>query len=489
MALFGMFALVLFLLGKFSTTMARLEGLRLLRPGASYLLLSAYLCFFVLAGIVAVLASFTAVDLYVARALTALLLLTAVETFINLILEIYRPRMKGKLGRPIYESRLVSLLGQPEGLITTAAQTLDYQFGFNVSETWFYRFFEKALAWLLLLQLGVLLISTSVVFIDTGEQALLERFGRPVAGRPVLGPGAHFKYPWPIDQVYRYPTEQLQSFNIGFAPDPARAADKTILWTVSHTKEENFLVANHELPSLNTATNSDNAAVKRPPPVSLLTVSIPVQFQITNLVAWAYNNEDPSTLLQHIATREVVRFFVSVDLQDIMSHGRWGAATTLRDRIQAETDRHQMGANIVFVGLQDIHPPVKVAPDYEKVVAAIHTKEAAILSARADAIKTNVLAEAQAFKTVCEAQSEKQRLEVDALARAALFTNQLPAFLASPSVYAQRAYLQTFSRSVANARKYILLSTNTQDVIILNLEDKLRPEAYDAVTVPPPKTK
>src|SRR5439155_10830028 len=107
---------------------------------------------------------------------------------------------QGKLERPLYESRLVGLLGQPEGLITTAAQALDYQFGFKVSDTWFYRFFEKALAWLLLLQLGVLLLSSCVVFVESGEQVLLERFGRPVAGRAVLGPGAHLKLPWPVDQ-------------------------------------------------------------------------------------------------------------------------------------------------------------------------------------------------------------------------------------------------------------------------------------------------
>ena len=78
----------------------------------------------------------------------------AVETLVQLVLEIYRPRVKGKVERPLYESRLVGLLGQPEGLITTAAQALDYQFGFKVSETWFYRFFERALGWLLLLQVG-----------------------------------------------------------------------------------------------------------------------------------------------------------------------------------------------------------------------------------------------------------------------------------------------------------------------------------------------
>jgi membrane protease subunit HflK len=484
MALFGLFALVLFLLGKFSTSISRLQNLRLLRPGSGYLLFSAYLCFAVTAGIVGVQVGFPKVDLYVARALCAVLLLTGIETLINLILELYRPRVKGKVERPVYESRLVSLLGQPEGLITTAAQTLDYQFGFKVSETWAYRFFEKALAWLLLLQLGVLLASTSVVFIDAGEQGLLERFGEPVAGRSVLGPGAHFKLPWPIDQVYRYPTEQIQTFSIGFAPDPARAGDKTVLWTVSHAKEENFLVANREVAALESATNGPaNTSDRRPPPVSLLTVSIPVQFQITNLVAWAYNNEDPSTLLQHIATREVVRYLVGADFQEIMSHGRSDAANVLRDRIQAEADCHQLGAGIVFVGLQDIHPPVKVAPDYEKVVAAIHTKEAVILAARAEAIKTNALAGAQAFKVICEAQSDRQRREVDALAQAALFTNQIPAYLASPSVYTKRAYLQTFARSVADARKYIVLSTNTQDVIILDLEDKIRPDILDSINV------
>src|SRR5205085_558416 len=209
-SLFGLFALVLFLLGKFSAAMARIEKHRLLRPGASYLLLNAYICFVVALGIVGVQARFPLADFYVARVLCVLLGLIGLETLINLILEMYRPRVKGKIQRPLYDSRLVGLLGQPEGLITTAAQALDYQFGFKVSETWFYRLFRRALGWLLLAQFGALLLSTAVVFIDAGEQGLLERFGRPVQGRTLLGSGAHFKWPWPIDKVYRFRAEQIQ---------------------------------------------------------------------------------------------------------------------------------------------------------------------------------------------------------------------------------------------------------------------------------------
>jgi len=431
-----------------------------------------------------VLSGFAKTDYYLAHVVCGLLALVAVETIVNLILEIYRPRVRGKIERPLYESRLVGLLGQPEGLITTAAQALDYQFGFKVSETWFYRFFERALGWLLLLQAGALVLSTTVVFVDAGEQALLERFGKPVASRSLLGPGAHLKLPWPIDRVYRFRTDQIQTFTIGSQPDPERQNLRTVLWTVTHTKEENLIVANREQSAL---SYTNEVTGKRTPPVSLLTISVPVQYQVTNLVDWAYNNEDASGLLQDLATREVVRFLLNADMNELMSRGRLEASEELRQRMQAAADERRLGARVISVGLQDLHPPVKVAPDYEKVISAIHTKEAKILAARADDIKTNALSGANAATTINEANAERTAREVGALAKAALFTNQIPAFEAAPAVYAQRAYLQTFEKATANARKYILLTTNTHDVLMFDLQDKIAEDILN-LKVPAPKT-
>lgn len=482
LSLFAVFALILFILGKFSATMARMGEFRLLRPGASYVLLGAYLCFAITMGIVGVAAGFPKADFYLAYGLCVLLGLVAVETVISLVLEIYRPRIKGKVGRPLYESRLVGLLGQPEGLITTAAQALDYQFGFKVSDTWFYRFFEKALGWLVLLQAAILLLSTCLVVIDAGEQGLLERFGKPVAGNTLLEPGAHLKMPWPIDRVYRYRTEQIQSFTVGSTPDPSKEKERLVLWTVSHTKEENFLVASRD----QGYGTTNRAGGKRTPPVSLLVVSIPVQYQITNLVAWAYNNEDADSLLQDIATREVVRFLAGADLGDLMTSGRLEASQTLLERIQEGAEVRKMGAKVISVGLQDLHPPVKVAPDFEKVIGALQTKQAKILAAKADDIKTNALAEAFAFAMVNSSEAERVARELEALSQASLFQNQVPAFQAAPSVYAQRAFLQTFARATAGARKYVLLTTNTHDVLTFDLQEKIRADLYD-LTVPAPK--
>jgi regulator of protease activity HflC (stomatin/prohibitin superfamily) len=483
MFVFFLIALVLFLVGRFSATYARLEKQRLLRPSSSYLLLNAVLCAVVGAGIVGVQARFPRADLYVALALSSVLALVAIETLIALVLEIYRPRVKGKVGRPLYDSRLVGLLGQPEGLITTAAQAIDYQFGFKVSETWFYRFFERAILWLVPLQVLLLLLSTSLVIIEPGEQALLEHFGKPVASRPVLEPGPHFKWPWPIDRIYRFSTEQIQTFDVGFSPED-KEPERAILWTVAHSKEDNFLVANREPPAAAGAANQVGG--KRIPPVSLVTGSIPVLYQITNVVDWAYQNEDAPSLLQDLGTREIVRFLAGADLNDLMSSGRLEAARALAQRIQAASDEHHLGARIIEVALADLHPPVKVALDYEKVVAATQLKEARILEARAYEIKTNALAGAQATTLLDTAESDSVSRQVRAVAQAGLFTNQIPAFEAAPSVYAQRSYLKTFAHSTANARKYLMLTTNTHDVIVFDLQESVARDILN-MKVPTPK--
>jgi len=485
MSLLGIFALVLFLLGKFSSTIARLENHRLLRPGGSYMLLCAYLAAVAAGAIAAVQAGAPRVDLIAAKLLTVLLGLAAVETALSLVLEIYRPRVKGKVARPLYESRLLGLLAHPEDVFTTAAHTFDYQFGFKVSDTWLFKFFEKALGWLIILQFAVLMLSTCLVFIDPGERGLLERWGKPVDGRTELLPGVHFKWPYPVDKVYRYRTEKVQVFTIGSQPDPEKAALPVVLWNLAHSKEELLLVANKDQGSVD-AVNKQTG--RKTPPISLLTVSFPVHYNITDLRAYAYNHEDSGQLLQDMATREVVKYLAASDIGDIMALNRQQAAVELQQSIQSALDKVQppLGVRVNYIGLQDIHPPVTVAPDFQKVVSAAQSRQAQILAAQSGAISNRAAADAKAFRLVASAEAERERAEVNVGARAALFTNQVPAYAAAPSVYRQRAYLQAFAKATAPARKYVIATTNAHDIIQFDLQDKVRQELLD-VTVPAKK--
>lgn len=477
LALFALVALFLFVLGKYSAAVARLEKLPLLRPGASYQMLGAYIGFLIVAALIAHQAGLANTDRYLQYLLTFFLALNAIDLFLTSVLEIYRPRSRQGEGRILYESRVASFLAQPQDIFKSLAQSLDYQFGFSVSETRLFQWVQRGVAWVILLQLIVLILSTSVVFLEPGEQAIRERFGRPSS--QVLGPGLHFKLPWPIDKMVRFPSGQIQSFYVGIVQSTNEHNERTILWTINHYKEEyNLLVASRDAQS---GTNAADGSV----PVNLLTVSIPVQFQVKDLRAWAYNNIDAAKMLENLAAREVVRYLVGVDLQEIMASGRNTAAADLRKRIQDRANEANLGADILFVGLHDIHPPVKVASAFQGVVAARQEIESKILAAESYRARTIPQAEGEAFRLVRAAEAYSAERQAAALAQAASFTNQLQAFAASPSVYPQRLYLQTFARATQNSRKLVLLATNTHELFQLNLEDKIRTDLLD-VEVPPP---
>lgn len=483
---FGFLFFLQFLPGRYSVNVARLEGHRLLQPGGSYLLLGAYLSLLAAAANVAIYFGHSRIDLYVARALCVMLTLAAAENLMALVLELYRPRVRGQVARVLYESRLVGLLGQPESLFTTAAHALDYQFGFKVSETWFFQFLQKAFLWLALIQAGLLWLSTSFVFIEPEEQALLERYGEPVASRPVLNPGLHLKWPWPVDVVHRFQTHRVHTFTVGVvAKDDDHGADSTIVWTKSHYKEEfNLPVANRE--QANAASASVDSE-KTAPPANLVTASVPVQYQIKDIVAWARNHANPDELLERIATREVVRYLVSVDFFEFMSTGRQKAAEALLQGIQNSADKEKLGVSILFVGLQDVHPPVSVAEAYEAVIGAEQTRAAKILVAQGDAAKTNALAAAESVKVQNSARSFEVRRVAEAGAIAGQFQHQIAAFEAAPTVYPQRLYLQAFAKAIAKSRKYIITTTNAHEMIQLNLEDKIREDLLSNLEIPQKK--
>lgn len=477
-SLFGVLALILFVLGKYSANLARLEGQRLVRPAASFQVLGAYLSMAVAICIGLVYGGQTRADWWMARVVILVLAIMTIEGVASLIFEIYRPRVKGKQVRLIYESRLIGLMGQPEGILTTAATALDYQFGFKVSETWFYRFLEKALAWLVLVQLGVLVLSSTVVFIEPGEQGLIERWGQPRAAH-VLNPGAHVKWPWPMEKVYRFGTDQIQTFTVGMVAE-TNQTEHAVLWTVKHAKEEfNLLVASRDQ-GAGSSTNKGSV------PADLLSVSIPVQYQIRNVNDFAYKHVSGGKLLEEIATREVVRYLVGVDIFEIMSSGREKASADLQKMIQEQADARELGVKILFVGLQDIHPPVKVAPSYELVIGTLQEMESAKRKAEGYAARTLALADSEAQKRIFDAEAYSSKKVLGAQAQAARYTNQLASYVGSPSVYTNRAYLETWARASTNTRKYVLAVTNANESIQINLEDKLR-EDLTEIAVPKPK--
>jgi len=525
-------AFVSFLMSRYATGMSassQVPQWKPLRAGGSFLLAVAILCFALAISLaLAQFKIFIVLDI-VKYVIGALLVILGLETGLNVVLDIYRPRIEGRYSRSAFDSRLLGILNEPAGLLHTAAGAIDYQFGFKVSQTWFYKLLEKAVVPLILFAIIILYLLSCVVIVAPNEQAIIEHFGNPLRSDGQVrnfGPGLAFKWPWPVDIAYKYPTKKIMEISVGFVPKDYQQGQvrEALIWGRTHYKEEyNLLVASEQ-----TTAQSGAEAV----PVSLLMAAVPVQYRIKDLYSFLYNYEDTEKILESICYRQLTRFAASAkievdsetDLQhSLLGAGRAEAKKTLTERIQAAADEQKLGVEIVFLGLQGIHPPPEVAGDYQKVVAAVQKKQAIILNALGQRNKTltdlagsveqanslyNLAAECQLAREKKQTdkiekltseldsafaqargsifstlrQSQSYSFEKAALAKATgqRFASQLKAYTAAPEIYKRQQRLAVFEESLENVRKYIV-AADKQDtqVFIVDVKEKLTPSLYE----------
>jgi membrane protease subunit HflK len=529
-------AFISFLISRYATGMSGQPEWKPLRAGGSSMLGVAVLCFalaIVLA--LAYLFNFLTPVNIIAVIIPVLLVILGAETALNLIMDVYRPRLKGLYSRSAFDSRLLGVINEPGGILRSAADAIDYQFGFKVSQTWFYKLLEQAIVPLLLFGVVTLYLLSCVVVVAPDEQAIIEHFGNPLnkAGQVrLIDPGLAFKWPWPIDKVYKYQTKKISEINIGFVPS-INPETKEVqigpkLWGETHyEKEYHLLVA-----SKGSGTESLMGTV----PVSLVIAAVPVQYRIKDLYSFIYNHNKPESMLESICYRELTQFAASASIEvdyenvkkassmeSLLGEGRSEAKRVLTQKIQKAADDAGLGIEIVFLGLQGIHPPPEVAADYQKVVGAVQNKQATILDAQAERNKilsdlvgsvkeandlydlatkyqqaekqensgqTEKLgglldsafggAKGNIFKTLREAQSYAYEKATLAEATGRRFEGQLKAYNAAKDIYKQQYRLTALEDVLEKVRKYIVVADqNDTQVYIVDVKEKLTPDLYD----------
>jgi regulator of protease activity HflC (stomatin/prohibitin superfamily) len=514
-----------FLFSRYATGMSAETPWKPLRAGGSYTLGVALACFALAIGLAATYFHYQSPALVIGYVVAALLILLGVETTLNALLDIYRPRLKGQYNRSAFDSRLLGIINEPGGIFRSAAGAIDYQFGFQVSQTWFYKLLEKAIVPLILFSAATLYLASCIVVVGPDEQAIVEHFGNPRntdGGTRVLESGLHFKWPWPIDIAYKYPTQQVHEIYVGYVPrtDPKTGRiipEPSLLWGQTHYQQEDSVLVASES---STSQPSDGAV-----PVSLIKANIPVQYRIKDLYSYVYQHREPAKLLEDICYRELTQFAAGAKLEadegsganvGLLGGGRSHARDTLVRRIQDAADKEGLGVKIVFLGLQGIHPPPEVASDYEAVIGAVQERQTEVLRAEAERNRTlgtligtvqmaNELyglaqqyrsaeyegkadeverigkqfdaaferASGDVFKVLREAQS--YRFEKAALAKAAgdRFAGQIKAYRAAPRIYVQQQRLAALEEALKDIRKYVVMADpNDTHVLIMDLQDK-----------------
>ncbi|MHC4983156.1 MAG: SPFH domain-containing protein, partial [Planctomycetota bacterium] len=302
-----------FLLGRYTIGMSSVADWRLLRAAASYLLANVLFIAAAVGSLVAAHLEVFGVDLVVAYIIPLVQVVLAVELALNLVLDLYRPRIPDREQRPSFDSRLLNVVAEPGRVGHSIAETLNYQFGFEVSKTWFYQLLQRAFVPLLISGAVAVEAMSCVVVVNEGEVYLVKRLGK--LDRE-LGPGVHWKWFYPVETAERFVKDRVHQIQLGAgeirSEEERKAAmikgRELLLWTEEHglREELDFLVA---IPPESRAAEKGEEG--RPPPVSIIKLVVALDYVIEDAYKFGYEFADAEKLLACIAYREMVGYCAS----------------------------------------------------------------------------------------------------------------------------------------------------------------------------------
>ena len=373
---------VAFLVSRYVAGMTRVRQWELLRGGASYLMGNVVIAVLLLAAAGAAWLEYDKLFPAMALVVPTLMIALGMEIVLSFVLGIYRPRRPGEVVRPAFDSRILGWLTRPESIGKIIGEAINYQFGLEISRSWFYQLLGRALMPLILVAVFVLIALTSVVIVLPQEQAIITTFGGLRAKHAIVEPGLRLKWPWPISRAEKFDAYRVHQIVVGSSEGRIKA-DMPILWTNEHVEgEEQYLLT---APDQTDSVGLGQQVVAG----ELIGADLTVRYRVGDLGSFVQTSEDPARLLKAIAERCLNAYSAVHDVDWLLSQGRVKAGRELRRRIQAEADDLDLGLKIVFAGLTGVHPPQKsqVATKFHEKIAAIQEKQTAIENAKRKSIK------------------------------------------------------------------------------------------------------
>jgi len=475
-------AVISVFLGIFLAGQSHVSEYRWLRPIGAWLMFGALIMLFTLISSILLVLKMTPWDAFLSKVAFFALAILCVELLISFVSEFYRPRNQME-DRPVYESRLLSVFTEPGGIMRNIADSLDYQFGFKVSKTWIYGFFERSILPAVLLWMLLFWLFTCIAEVAPGEVGIRERFGAAVCCGKSLEPGIYLKLPWPMENIRRIKVDAIQSVVVGdvIKKNGKELRPAIVLWTTEHGGEkaedapsEGFLVAN------------DQGGSEVAKAVSLLETSLPIHYKVKKSQVFQYwfRFKDVPNLLKAVSEQESTRYFASTDFIKDMSSGRENIVLELKKRIQKAADSLGLGIEIVCVNMNDAHPPVKdVAPAFQDVLAAKEQARTMVFAANAEAEKALAEGSITSMKITSEAKAYKYDVSNVAKADAFRFRQQLAAYRQQPMLFRLRTYLDFLENDCKELRKFILSSRIPSQIYELNMEEKPALDLLDGADI------
>jgi Cu+-exporting ATPase len=228
--------------------------------------------------------------------------------------------------------------------------------------------------------------------INADEIGVVTRFGAPQASD--LGPGLHWRWPWPIERVHRVQPDRIQTVEIGFRTIPGRK-EAARVWSSQHGGDGIL-----RMPDEAVMITGDG---------NLIELQGSLRYRVADPRVFLFEVGDLQGILRS-AVESVLR-------ETVASESFGGLLTTNRAAFQEEVLRRlqkrcealhpqALGIRLEGVSLHDMHPPQEVVQSYHDVTRAMEGRDQRTNEAQATALRNERAEEIKKQRTILQAQAE-----------------------------------------------------------------------------------
>ncbi|HEX7859649.1 MAG TPA: protease modulator HflK [Verrucomicrobiae bacterium] len=301
---------------------------------------------------------------------------------------------------------------------------------------------------ILMVALVILFFFSGIFTVPSGERAIILRFGRAVGtgDQQLLGPGLHWAFPSPIDEVVRIPIGEVQTVR------------STAGWYQTTPEQEAAGNEQAQTGTLNPAVDGYTLTSDG----NIIHVRTDVRYRIAQPLNYALNFVNASNVLQSAVDNAIFYASARYTAEQATRREREAVREAILQRVRDLVHQHQLGVTIEDAQVQ-IVPPLQVKQAFEMVSTAEIERRQSNDVARAYANRVLSTAKGEADAVINQGKTDANRMLALVASDAQYFRDQLPNYTANPHLFKARLQAESMTRILTNVQERVFALPTSPD--------------------------
>jgi modulator of FtsH protease HflK len=264
-------------------------------------------------------------------------------------------------------------------------------------------------------------LASGFYLVNADEHAVVRRFGA-IAAR--VGPGMHYRLPWPVDQIDVVRTTSVTKIGVGF----------------------DLAAESNTLKGVELLTGDTN----------ILNVALVLQYVIRDPSDYLFQIDQPQTLVSTLAESVLTETVVGMPVDEVLTTGRLAIQSKVKLQTQEMLNRYRSGIELSSVNIMNISLDTSVAQAFQDVADAMADREKTRNEARSYANDQIPRARGEANQTVATAMNYKQQRIAEAVGNTSRFLALLQEYQKAQDVTRARIYLDAMEKIMPRVKLYVI---------------------------------